>query len=47
MAIRAAEIEQAATRLMGIDVDRIILIVFLIGPTLGGMAGLMVGLYYG
>jgi branched-chain amino acid transport system permease protein len=32
---------------MGIDVDRVILIVFLIGPALGGMAGLMVGLHYG
>ena len=32
---------------MGIDVDRVILLVFLIGPALGGMAGLMVGLYYG
>ncbi len=46
-AIRAAAIDQAAARLMGIDVDRVILIVFLIGPALGGMAGLMVGLYYG
>lgn len=46
-AIRAAAIDQAAARLMGIDVDRVILIVFLIGPALGGAAGLMVGLYYG
>ena len=46
-AIRAAAIDQGAARLMGIDVDRVILIVFLIGPALGGMAGLMVGLYYG
>ncbi len=46
-AIRAAAIDQAAARLMGINVDWVILLVFLIGPALGGMAGLMVGLYYG
>jgi branched-chain amino acid transport system permease protein len=46
-AVRAVANDQAASRLMGIDVDRVILIVFLIGPALGGMAGLMVGLYYG
>ncbi|OQX21682.1 MAG: branched-chain amino acid ABC transporter permease [Desulfobacteraceae bacterium IS3] len=46
-AIRAAAIDQGAARLMGIDVDKVIMIVFLIGPALGGAAGLMVGLYYG
>ncbi|GBC63698.1 branched-chain amino acid ABC transporter permea se [Desulfonema ishimotonii] len=46
-AIRAAAIDQGAARLMGINVDRVIMIVFLIGPALGGVAGLMVGLYYG
>ena len=46
-AIRAAAIDQGAARLMGIDVDRVILIVFLIGPALGAVAGLMVGLQYG
>ena len=46
-AIRAAAIDQDAARLMGIDVDRVILYVFLIGPALGGAAGLMVGLHYG
>lgn len=46
-AIRAAAIDQGAARLMGIDVNRVILLVFLIGPALGGVAGLMVGLYYG
>ncbi len=46
-AIRAAAIDQGAARLMGIDVDRVILVVFLLGPALGGVAGLMVGLYYG
>ena len=46
-AIRAAAIDQGAARLMGIDVDRVIRLVFLIGPALGGAAGLLVGLYYG
>lgn len=47
MAIRAVAIDQRAARLMGIDVNRIIALVFLIGPALGGVAGVMVGLYYG
>ena len=46
-AIRAAAIDQGAAKLMGINVDQVIMIVFLIGPALGGAAGLMVGLYYG
>ena len=46
-AIRAAAIDQGAARLMGIDVNRVITIVFVIGPALGGFAGLLVGLYYG
>jgi len=46
-AIRAAAIDQGAARLMGIDVNRVILMVFMVGPALGGAAGLLVGLYYG
>ncbi len=46
-AIRAAAIDQGAARLMGINVDRVIALVFVIGPALGGAAGLMVGVYYG
>lgn len=46
-AIRAAAIDQGAAKLMGIDVNRVVALVFLIGPALGGVAGLMVGLYYG
>ncbi|MGD9506306.1 MAG: branched-chain amino acid ABC transporter permease [Syntrophobacteraceae bacterium] len=46
-AIRAAAIDQGAARLMGINVDQVIMIVFLVGPGLGGVAGLMVGLLYG
>ncbi len=46
-AIRAVAIDQGAAKLMGIDVNKIISLVFLIGPALGGAAGVMVGLYYG
>ncbi|MBQ9453348.1 MAG: branched-chain amino acid ABC transporter permease [Desulfovibrio sp.] len=46
-AIRAVAIDPGAAQLMGINVDRIISLVFLIGPGLGGAAGLMVGIYYG
>jgi branched-chain amino acid transport system permease protein len=46
-AIRAAAIDQGAAQLMGINVDRVILVVFLLGPALGGAAGLLVGLQYG
>lgn len=46
-AIRAVAIDQGAATLMGIDVNRIIALVFMIGPALGGAAGLLLGLYYG
>ncbi len=46
-AIRAVAIDQGAAKLMGINVDRVISLVFFIGPGLGGAAGLMVGIYYG
>jgi branched-chain amino acid transport system permease protein len=46
-AMRAVSTDPVAARLMGINVDRIIAIVFLIGPGLGGVAGLIVALYYG
>ncbi len=46
-AMRAVSIDHDISRLMGIDVDRIIMIVFLIGPGLGGVAGMIVALYYG
>ena len=46
-AVRAVAIDQGAAKLMGIDVNRIISLVFVIGPALGGAAGVMVGLFYG
>ncbi len=46
-AMRAVSLNHDVSRLMGIDVDRIIAIVFLIGPGLGGAAGMIVALYYG
>jgi len=46
-AMRAVSLDHDISRLMGIDVDRIIMIVFLIGPGLGGVAGMIVALYYG
>ena len=47
MAIRASAIDQGAAKLMGIDVRYVIAIVFMIGPALGGLAGVMVGACYG
>ncbi len=46
-AMRAVSLDHDTSRLMGIDVNRIITIVFLIGPGLGGVAGVIVALYYG
>ncbi len=45
-AIRATAIDQETARLMGIDVNAIIRFIFIIGPALGAVAGVMVGLYY-
>ncbi len=45
-AIRAAAIDRDAARLMGIDVDQIIRLIFAIGPGLGAVAGVLLGLYY-
>lgn len=45
-AIRATALDHDTARLMGISVDRIIRLVFIIGPALGAIAGVMIGLYY-
>ncbi|REJ35074.1 MAG: branched-chain amino acid ABC transporter permease [Bacillota bacterium] len=46
MAIRATAIDHDTARLMGIDINQIIRLVFIIGPALGAAAGVMIGLYY-
>ena len=46
-AMRAVALDHDTARLMGIDVYRIITLVFLIGPALGAAGGIMVGLFYG
>ena len=46
-AMRAVSLDHDTSRLMGIDVNRIITVVFLIGPGLGAVAGILVALYYG
>ena len=45
-AIRAAAIDQDTARLMGINVNRVIASVFVIGPALGAIGGLFIGIYY-
>lgn len=45
-AMRAVSLDHNVSRLMGINVDRIIALVFFIGPALGGLAGVLVGIYY-
>ena len=45
-AMRAVAENKEAAALMGIDVNRVILITFVIGSTLAAAAGVMVGMYY-
>ncbi|MBW1799637.1 MAG: branched-chain amino acid ABC transporter permease [Deltaproteobacteria bacterium] len=45
-AMRAVAENKEAAYLMGIDVNRVILITFVIGSTLAAAAGVMVGMYY-
>lgn len=45
-AIRATAIDKDAARLMGINADRVIGLVFIIGPALGAIGGLFIGLYF-
>ncbi|WP_404317524.1 branched-chain amino acid ABC transporter permease [Malaciobacter canalis] len=45
-AIRATAIDQDAAKLMGINVNRIITIIFIVGSALGAVGGLFIGIYY-
>lgn len=45
-AIRASAIDQDAAKLMGINVNRIIMIIFIVGSMLGAIGGLFIGIYY-
>lgn len=45
-AIRASAIDQDAARLMGINVNNIIVTIFIIGSSLGAVGGIFIGLYY-
>jgi len=46
-AMRAVAIDQGAAKLVGINVNSIIALVFIIGPALGAVAGVLLGLFYG
>ena len=45
-AMRALAVDHDAARLMGIDVDRVIAIAFVLGAVLAAAAGVMIGIYY-
>lgn len=45
-AIRATSLDHDASKLMGINVNNIITLVFIIGTFLGAVGGLFIGLYY-
>jgi len=46
-AVRAVSYDTEAAAMMGIDVDRVIVVSFLIGSALAGVGGVMVGLVFG
>jgi len=45
-AIRATAHDRKTAALMGININKVILFVFTLGPALGAMTGVLVGLYY-
>jgi len=45
-AIRACALDRNTAALMGINIETVIFFIFALGPALGGMAGVMVGMYY-
>jgi len=45
-AMRAVSLDKTTSALMGIKVNRVISFTFAIGSAMGGMAGILVGLYY-
>jgi branched-chain amino acid transport system permease protein len=45
-AMQAMAQDQEAARMVGIDVDRVVIITFFLGSALAGAAGLIFGLYY-
>ena len=46
MAVRATAQDADAARQMGVEVDRVNMTVFAVASALGGLAGLLVGMYY-
>jgi branched-chain amino acid transport system permease protein len=44
--MRATAQDPEAARMMGVEVDRVIMSTFFVGSALGGAAGLIFGLYY-
>ena len=45
-AMQATAQDQEAARMMGVDVDRVVIIAFFLGSALAGAAGMIFGLYY-
>ncbi|HEU18879.1 MAG TPA: branched-chain amino acid ABC transporter permease [Deltaproteobacteria bacterium] len=45
-AIRATALDKDTASLMGVDFNKVIFFIFTLGPALGAMTGVMVGMYY-